>query len=248
MDSMHQQANRQGRGHQQHSHGHRHIHARTDPPPTSGRLIRSARFYDLRVGLMFLGQLKKLRSLTVDLAGLRPGERVLDVGCGTGDVAFLAARRVGAGGSVWGIDAAPEMIEVARGKARRSGLPAQFAVEAVESLSFPDGSFDVVLSSLMVHHLPPDLRQRALAEIRRVLRPGGRIAIVDLQVTGRAPRVWEPGWLVFRRHKGHNHPATSGRADGAPLAAILREAGFEAVENGPTRYSWIGYARGRVPA
>jgi demethylmenaquinone methyltransferase/2-methoxy-6-polyprenyl-1,4-benzoquinol methylase/phosphoethanolamine N-methyltransferase len=199
---------------------------------------------------MFLGRVSTLRKLSLDLAALRPGERVLDVGCGSGDLALAAARKVGAGGTVWGIDAAPEMVEVARGKARRRRLAAQFQVAVVEALPFPDASFDVVLSSLMMHHLPGELRRRALAEIRRVLRPGGRMLIVDLDAGGRLPRPWEPGWLITRRHKLHKqHPhSTAGvRARGAALGDLLRDAGFEGVESGPTRYSWIGYTRGHLP-
>jgi ubiquinone/menaquinone biosynthesis C-methylase UbiE len=146
---------------------------RAAAPPTTGRLIRWARWYDVLLRFKFLGQLGKLRQVPLDLAALRPGERVLDVGCGTGELTLAAARRVGPGGLVVGIDAAPEMIEVARGKARRGLPPVRFLVEPVEALSFPDGSFDAVLSSLMIHHLPGDLKARALGEIRRVLRPGG---------------------------------------------------------------------------
>lgn len=247
-----------GHGHgQAHGHGHGHgpHHARVEAPQTEGRLIREARFYDLRVWLMFLGQIGKLRALSLDLAELRPGERVLDVGCGTGDLVLAAARRIGPTGAVFGIDAAPEMIDVARGKARRRRSPAQFQVGTVERLAFPDASLDVALSSLMMHHLPGDLRRHALAEITRALRPGGRLIVVDLDPMGRLPRPWEPGWLVTRRHKlnkahahSHSHAGAQVKPAGTALGELLREAGFESVESGPTRYSWIAYARGRVPA
>jgi demethylmenaquinone methyltransferase/2-methoxy-6-polyprenyl-1,4-benzoquinol methylase/phosphoethanolamine N-methyltransferase len=139
------------------------------------------------------------------------------------------------------------MIEVARGKARRAGNAVKFQVEPVEAMSFPAGSFDVVLSSLMLHHLPGDLKQRALVEISRVMRPGGRLVIVDMQPPTRQPRPWEPGWLAVRRHGMHKHsaPAAAGMSNGlSPLADLLREIGFAHVESGPTRYPWIGYARG----
>ncbi|HEX8600446.1 MAG TPA: class I SAM-dependent methyltransferase [Chloroflexia bacterium] len=214
-------------------------------------MIRQARFYDLRVGLMFLGRLGSLRKLSLDLAALRPGDHVLDVGCGTGALALRAARRVGPTGIVWGIDAAPEMIEVARGKARRRRNTAQFQVAAVERMPFPDASFDVVLNTLVMHQLPGDLRRRALAEIKRVLRPGGRVLLVDFQPAAQLPRPWEPGWLVSHRHglhTGHNHPGAQMPPAGGPLAEMLREAGYAAVESGPTRYGWIVYARGQVAA
>ena len=230
-----------------HPHGPAHTHGATAAPRTQGRLIHWARWYDILLKFKFLGQLGKLREVPLDLAALRPGERVLDVGCGTGDLALAAARRVGPHGPVVGIDAAPEMIEVAQRKARRMGRRVQFRLEPVEALSFPAGSFDVVLSSLMMHHLPGDLKQRALGEIRRVLRPGGRIVIIDIQPTARSPRPWEPGWLVTRLHRRHAHTGAAPRPAGAALTDLLREAGFTATESGPTRYDWIGYARARVP-
>src|SRR4051794_26345437 len=126
-----------------HSHGQGQGHGQAQPqataPATMGRLIRWARLYDVQLSLVLLGQLGKLRALPLDLAALRPGERVLEVGCGTGDVALGAARRVGPQGMVAGIDAAPEMIAVAREKARRTGRAVQFELAAVEAMRFPDG-------------------------------------------------------------------------------------------------------------
>src|SRR6476646_7846168 len=98
-------------------------------PATTGRLIRWARFYDPLVWLITLGQTRALRALPLDLAALRPGERVLEIGCGTGAVTLPAARRVGPGGLAVGIDPAPEMIAEARRKARRAHNPAQFRME-----------------------------------------------------------------------------------------------------------------------
>lgn len=228
-------------------HGHDHQHGQTGAPPTTGRMIHWARLYDPFVWLLAGGQTRALRTLPLDLAALQPGERVLDVGCGTGELTLAAARRVGPTGTATGIDAAPEMIAVAQGKVRRARNGVQFRVEPVEAMSFPDGSFDVVLSSLMMHHLPGDLPGRALVEIRRVLRPGGRVLILDMAGPGRPRPLWAPGGLVMRLHG--RHPA-AGQAEAAGLptmAGLLREAGFEAIKTGPTRYSWLGYARGQVP-
>jgi ubiquinone/menaquinone biosynthesis C-methylase UbiE len=84
-------------------------------------------------------------------------------------------------GEVQGIDPAPEAITVARRNADRAGLAAKFDLGVVEAIPFPDATFDVVLSRLMLHHLPGDLKQRGLAEMRRVLKPGGLCLIIDFE-------------------------------------------------------------------
>ena len=148
-------------------------------PQTEGRTIRWAAHYDLLVFLLTLGRAAKLRSRTADLAQLTTGEAVLDVGCGTGDLALQVYRRVGPTGQVAGIDASPEMVARARQKAARQHMTIDLRVEPVEALSFADQTFDVVVSSLVFHHLPPALKQRGLVEIQRVLKPGGRLLLVD---------------------------------------------------------------------
>jgi demethylmenaquinone methyltransferase/2-methoxy-6-polyprenyl-1,4-benzoquinol methylase/phosphoethanolamine N-methyltransferase len=106
---------------------------------------------------------------------------VLDVGFETGGLAIAAAARVGPAGRVHGVDASPEMVARGRHRATRAGVSIVLDVALVEALPFADRSFDVVLSSLMLHHLPEDLRVRAFAEIRRVLRAGGRLMAVDFE-------------------------------------------------------------------
>jgi len=246
MHNQHEHAH----GHQ-HQAGHPHSHAHTQAPATQGRVIRYARIYDPLVWVMARGQTRALRALPLDFAALRPGDNVLDVGCGTGDLALAAAKRVGKTGKVYGIDASSEMIAVANSKRAHAGGAGEvvhFQVEPVEALSFPDATFDVVLSSLMMHHLPGDLKGRALAEVRRVLKPGGRLVIVDLQATTKKPRPWEPGWLILHRHGIHAVPEAQVRAGQEATAQLLRDAGFESVQAGSTRYAWMGYATGIIPA
>lgn len=109
-----------------------------------------------------------------------PGEAVLDVGCGTGGLAMAARRRVGPTGSVAGIDPSPEMVLRASGKARRARLDIGFKVAAAQALPFEDAAFDVVLCTLVLHQLPHDGLQQCLSEMRRVLKPGGRLLLVDM--------------------------------------------------------------------
>ncbi len=148
-------------------------------PHTSGMLLEwLAPVYDrycLRVGLGL-----KFRNMTLRYAVLKPGERVLDVGCGTGVLTRLAAEAVGPAGSIIGIDPGPKMIGIARKNAALEGSRAEFKLAAIEDLPFEDNSFDCVLSSFMVHHLPPDLKLRGLAEVCRVLKSGGRMLVVDI--------------------------------------------------------------------
>ena len=158
---------------------HHHTHSIEQPAQTEGRLIRWAPYYDLSVNLITLGQSWRLRKLTVEQALIKPGDSVLDVGCGTGEVTIPAKVRAGKDGHAYGIDPAPEMIAVARSKAARKGLEIDYRLGVIEALPFPDSSMDVVTSSLMIHHLPDELKMRGLVEIRRVLKPGGRLLIFD---------------------------------------------------------------------
>ncbi|HLO18132.1 MAG TPA: class I SAM-dependent methyltransferase, partial [Anaerolineales bacterium] len=112
---------------------------------------------------------------------IQPGEMVLDVGCGTGTLALEVARRVGARGRVIGIDPGENQIARARSKAKRRNFPAEFQAGVIEHLDFPDQTFDVVLSTIMMHHLSDTLKRQGLAEIARVLKPGGRLVIADFK-------------------------------------------------------------------
>jgi SAM-dependent methyltransferase len=115
------------------------------------------------------GELEPVAEHVVSLAGLNPSERVLDLACGTGNAAILAAR---AGATVTGLDAASRLIGVARSRAEAEGVAASFVVGDLLSLPFDDGAFDVALSvfGLIFAANAPD----AFAEMLRVLRPGGR--------------------------------------------------------------------------
>lgn len=201
----------------------------TSRPQTEGRTIRWARRYDLLVFLLTLGQAPVFRSRTADLAQLTLGESVLDVGCGTGDLAQHVYRHVGSSGLVAGIDAAPEMIARARHKAKHRNMTIDFRVEPVEALSFADHTFDVVVSSLVFHHLPPALKQQGLAEIQRVLKPGGRLLLVD---------------FLKPSHRLLLHSSLQeGLQDLLPL---LDDAGFFQVEWKPGPFPQLGYIRGKT--
>src|SRR5512138_3596477 len=129
-----------------------HSYIPQQPAQTEGKLIRWASYYDVAVNITTFGQARRLREMTVEHALIKPGDSVLDVGCGTGAVTLIAKARA-KDGKVYGIDPAPEMIAVAQRKASRKGLDIDFRVGVIETLPLPDASIDVVTSSLMMHHL-----------------------------------------------------------------------------------------------
>ena len=213
-----------------HSHGQTHEAA----PETRGSTIRWAKYYDHLVRLLAFGGEKALRAETIRLAEVRPGASVLDVGCGTGTLTLQAKAAAGNQGTVYGIDAAPEMIEVARQKAAGKQQDVRFQVSLIEALQFPDATFDVVLSSMMMHHLPDDLKRAGLAEFYRVLKPGGRLVIVDIKETSNAVQHLSLTGLIHSRAKTGIQS----------LNALLTAQGFVGIEMGdmPMR---LGYIRGQ---
>jgi len=134
-----------------------------------------SKYYDL----VTRAERSRYRRKQIELSGIRPGEKVLDVGCGTGSLAVLARIAVGDGGKTAGIDIAANMISTARRKADRAGLDIDFRVASIDNLPYPDGCFDVVSSTMMFHHLPVEIKARGLKEIHRVLKADGRFFLFD---------------------------------------------------------------------
>jgi ubiquinone/menaquinone biosynthesis C-methylase UbiE len=156
--------------------GGRHTH------DGSGGELHHPRRYELAVTIGFAGFRRRVFDGLVTLSGAGPGDRVLDVGCGTGYLTRRVATAVGPGGSVVGVDPSGPMVAHAR---RVSPPQCRFHVAGAQAIPEPDASFDVVVSSFAVHHIPTDLRTDAFREIHRVLRPGGRLLIADLRpITG----------------------------------------------------------------
>ncbi len=199
-------------------------HAGTDPAgATEGRVLNWGWGYDLMEWifdrLVVRGKLREMRRRTVELAGVGPGDAVLDVGCGTGTLALAVQERVGGTGRVAGIDPGVQQIARARSKAARRGLPVDFRVGVIERLPFPDASFQVVLSTIMMHHLPDDLKRRGLVEIARVVGPGGRVAVADFK----APD-----------SRGQDGPGAV-----PDLPRLIAEAGFSRVQTRDLRMPWV---------
>jgi len=118
------------------------------------------------------------KSRLIQQAHIEPGQRVLDLGCGTGTLTLMAkAQRPEA--DVVGIDADPTILEIAKAKSNAGGLEIEFEQGMSFELPFADASFDRVLSSLLFHHLSREAKSRTLKEIVRVLRPDGQLHIAD---------------------------------------------------------------------
>ena len=212
-------------------------HKTADAPKTAGRVLHShARWYDLLGRVISHGWVKATRETLIELAAPAPGEKVLDVGCGTGTLAIAIKPQVGAGG-VHGIDASPEMIQVAKEKAAKDGSDIDFRVALIEAIPFSEASFDLVTSTLMLHHLPDDLKAKGFLEIRRVLKPGGRFMAMDFAALSHSPF----GHLLSLF--GHSR----GESMVDKLTPMLKDAGFSDVEGIPTRHKNFAFIRARRP-
>ncbi|GAA1631337.1 hypothetical protein GCM10009733_030260 [Nonomuraea maheshkhaliensis] len=152
-------------------HGH-HEHA------DGGGTIDRPRAYDAFATIGFLGARRAAFTRLATAARPRAGDRVLDVGCGTGYLTRILSPVVTPTGHVTGLDPSPAMIDHARDRASAN---CTYVVGEGQSLPFPDGSFDLVVSSLAVHHMPTGARPEALRQMFRVLRPGGRLLIAEFR-------------------------------------------------------------------
>lgn len=201
-----------------------------DSKETQGLILKGGWRYDLHGWLLdtflFRGQVRNLRRRTITMARLQRGDQVLDVGCGTGTLALAVARRAGGALGVTGVDPSPEQIARARAKAARRYMPIEFQIGVIEHLPFPDQMFDVVFSTLMLHHLPAGLKRQGLAEIARVLKPGGRLVVAD--------------FTHKRERAGRGARFHAGGSSLHELVALLEDHGFgelETEELQPSRLS-----------
>ena len=189
---------------------------------TSGIVLHSPFFYDLTVWLAFLGKEHGFRDRVLERSRIANGESVLDVGCGTGTLAIAAKRRAGSHGSVRGVDASSEMLARAERKARRAGMQVVFRSGVAEALPFAEAQFDLVLCTIMLHHLPQKARQQCANEIRRVLKPTGRVLAVDFEGFSDQKRT-----LLSHFHRPHGHVGVR------DIEKLLGEAGLAPIESGP---------------
>ena len=167
--------------------------------------------------------------LLVELAAVAPGERVLDVACGTGVVTRAAAARVGSGGHVAGIDLNPGMIAVARSLPPEAGAAIEWREASALALPFGSSSFDVVLCQQGLQFFPD--RGLALREMRRVLRRGGRLALSVWNNTGLYNSAVSKALSVYVGQDVAQRFGASRKApSGEQLQRVVADAGFIAIE------------------
>ena len=191
---------------------------------------RAARWYDRLFGRLTVG----LRGLGLTMFPAREGMDVLDVGCGTG-IQLAGYQRAGC--RVSGIDASPAMLAVAR---RRLGDRASLRLGDATRLPYADQAFDLVLASTVLHEMPAGARAAALGEIRRVLRPGGRVLLTDFEAGPVRPgRGWVAKGIIAAPEAaaGRSHRRNSRHfiAHGG-LPPLLSEQGYSVDQRG----SWPG--------
>ena len=183
----------------------------------------------------------------IELAALQPGEKALDVATGPGVAALLAAPKVGATGSIVGVDVSEAMLTIARQKAEKNGLTVEFVRGDVQSLDFPEQSFDIVLSNCGLGTTEPE---KSLSSIRRMIKPGGRFALTHWGPTSRPAQAFyellskrrvaevSPRLEWLRRTDLTARPWTTQCTTPEALAALLTEHGFRDVRASAREYAF----------
>ncbi|WP_188195199.1 class I SAM-dependent methyltransferase [Nonomuraea sp. SYSU D8015] len=200
-----------------------------------GGTIDHPRAYEILASIGFAGGRRAAFTRVAAAARPRAGDQVLDVGCGTGYLSRILSPVVTPSGHVTGLDPSPSMIEYAT---RRAPANCTYVRGEGQTLPFPDGSFDLVVSSLAVHHMPAGARPEAMRQMHRVLRPGGRLLIAEFR---------PPAGRLARQLVGLLSGPAMRHEPRELLGTMIPDAGFEVEAEGDLPYM-LYYVRARKPA
>ena len=205
--------------------------------PAAGKHWRLP-FYDLMAKLMGADA---ARGPLVQQAACRPGDRVLEIGCGTGSL-LLLLKQAQPAADVTGLDPDPAALHIARRKAARAGVDVRLDQGFADALPYDDGTLDRVLSSFMFHHLPREVKGKTLREVRRVLKPGGSFHMVDFA----GPASGHRGFLARHIHASQHLRDN----DEARVLGMMRDAGLgdaQVVRRRPSHMGGVVYYRASAP-
>ncbi|KAF5410356.1 MAG: class I SAM-dependent methyltransferase [Euryarchaeota archaeon] len=184
---------------------------------------RIASVYDPLVRSLssFFGGEHSLRILTIEKMELKPHHKILDVCCGTGTLCAMIAETIGGEGEVVGIDLAENMLKLAEKKRRGN---TSFSLANAEEVPYPDEYFDCACITFGLHEMPHPVRMNVLREMRRVLKAGGRIVVLDyLRPTGALVRSLFNVWMLVEGVTARDFIKRD-------LSSIVRDSGFDSVE------------------
>jgi ubiquinone/menaquinone biosynthesis C-methylase UbiE len=206
-----------------------------------GQMEKMVTTYDAYMRKVTFGRERILREETVRLAQIKPGDSVLEVGCGTGTLTLAAKRQAGPTGTVFGIDIIPGMIEVSQRKAAEAKEDITFQLGSIADIPFPSNQFDAVMCSFMIFHMSETTMLKGIAEAYRVLKPQGRLLVLDLALPTQP----------FQRFMAQKLFGIMLQHDLHELLPLMEAAHFSNIEIAPARFrvmglSILGFVRGWV--
>lgn len=182
-----------------------------------------------------LGKAGEMWRLGAELAKVRPGDKVLDIGCGTGPLA-RAVKAICPASEVTGVEPSRKALDIARRRAEEEGLRIEYTPGFIEKIPYPDNFFDVAVSCMVLHHLPPELKVTGLKEVLRVLKPGGHIMMIDVGPANKSifskfiSFIYQ--WDIFEWMRD----GIKGR-----LPSIMEKAGFHGAKELTSRFTSMSY-------
>jgi demethylmenaquinone methyltransferase/2-methoxy-6-polyprenyl-1,4-benzoquinol methylase len=179
--------------------------------------------------------LRMMRTSVIDKMDITPGMRVLDVCCGTGVLCSMIAEMVGAGGEVVGVDLSEKMLKRAE-KRKKDNM--WFCLSNAEEIPYDDGYFDCASITFGLHEMPHQVRMNVLCEMRRVVKPGGKIAVLDYaHPKNKLIRCLFNIWMFVERKTAKDFVKRE-------LSSMVRDAGFNSIEKSVCAYNTVQIVSG----